>query len=113
MTPEQLHILQHSLGLDEYGRGTKYRNRFVCDPNTEMEELVAMGLMRCRGLLSFADGMHCYYVTPAGEAAIAAESPKPPKVSRGRQRYLRWLEVADCYPDMNFGDWLKLPKETP
>src|SRR6478609_3022343 len=29
MDCKQLHILQHSLGLDEHGRGTMYRSHFV------------------------------------------------------------------------------------
>lgn len=29
MKASLLNILQHSLGLDEYGRGTPYRNHFV------------------------------------------------------------------------------------
>ncbi|CAB3850463.1 hypothetical protein LMG26846_01966 [Achromobacter insuavis] len=28
-------------------------------------------------------------------------------ITRGQRRYLHWLEVADCFPDWKFGDWLK------
>jgi hypothetical protein len=34
VTDQELHILQHSLGLDRYGKGHTYRNRFVTDENT-------------------------------------------------------------------------------
>ena len=29
MTPEQLHILQHALGVDKFGLGEQYRNHYV------------------------------------------------------------------------------------
>ena len=52
MTPEQLHILQHSLGLDEYGRGTMYRNHFVTGEGSldhpHCVALVEAGLMNQR-----------------------------------------------------------------
>lgn len=108
MTTTQLHVLQHSLGLDEHGRGRSYRNAFVTDPDggdgAECTALCAMGLMHDHGARQIAGGMHCFSVTDAGRAAVVAESPPPPKVSRGRERYLAWLR-ADC--DMKFGDWLK------
>lgn len=25
----------------------------------------------------------------------------------GQRRYRKWIEVADCFPDWKFGDWLK------
>jgi hypothetical protein len=50
MNPKLLHILQHSLGLDEYGRGTFYRNRFVTGEGSTDHplcmELVALGYMK-------------------------------------------------------------------
>lgn len=42
-----LHILQHSLGLDQYGRGRQYRNHFATTPESSdgsrIAELVALG----------------------------------------------------------------------
>ncbi len=111
MTPQQLHVLQHSMGLDEYGRGSKYRNRYVCDPQPLLESLVALGFMYDNGALQIADGMHVYCVTPAGEDAIERESPKAPKapkVSRSRQRYLDFLS-ADT--GETFIEWLRRRKE--
>lgn len=35
MSPAQLHILQHALGLDSYGQGTFYRNRYVLGPGCD------------------------------------------------------------------------------
>jgi len=111
MTKEQLHILQHSLGLDQYGRGKEYRNRYVvgpdCDSFTACQELVSMGMMQDRGAQPICGGMHCFMVTDWGRMKMHEESPEPPKVSRGRQRYLKWLEVGDAFGDWKFGDWLK------
>jgi len=104
MTPEQLHILQHSLGLDQYSQGSMYRNRYVCDPNPEICALVNLGWMGDNGSIEMFGGMHCYYVTDEGKAAMFAATPKPPKISRSRERYLRFLR-ADS--GMNFGEWLK------
>lgn len=108
MNAEQLHILQHSLGCDQYGKGTRYRNRFVTDPKSHdgiiCEELVQRGLMVDHGPQALADGMHCYSVTRSGESEMIAASPKPPKLSRSAKRYRKWLK-ADC--GMKFGEWLK------
>lgn len=107
-----LQIMQHALGLDEHGRPIHRtpgysRNYFACDPDPDLESLVALGLMTDRGAREFAGGMHFYVVTDAGKAAVLRESPPPPRVSRSRQRYLKWLTVADYYPDWRFGDWIR------
>jgi hypothetical protein len=44
MSPKLLHILQHSLGLNEYGRGTFYRNRFVTGEGS-IDRLLCMELV--------------------------------------------------------------------
>lgn len=49
MTQDQLHILQHSLGADQYGRRERYgdRNHFCAGGKDEdiCKELVALGYM--------------------------------------------------------------------
>lgn len=105
LTKEQLHILQHSLGVDEYGRGDMYRNRYVCDPNAEMDALVALGMMMDRGGQPIAGGMHCYQVTDAGKIAMRRESPRPPKLTRSQLRYRAFLN-ADI--GCTFFEYLKL-----
>lgn len=108
LTAAQLAILQHALGLDEHGmpRPGVSRNSYVADPDADLARLVALGLMDDRGAWSIADGMHAYVVTDAGRVAVREQSPRPPKVSRSRERYQRWLEVADCF-DFGFGEWLR------
>lgn len=111
MTPEQLHILQHSLGLDGHGRGNSYRNHYAaapgCDGWDDLQRLCERGLMKDRGKISAWGDLHCFMVTRAGRSAVARLSPPPPKVKPGRQRWLDWLRVADAYYPMKFGEWIK------
>lgn len=101
MEPKLLHILQHSLGLDEYGRGTRYRNHFCTGPGSKdfamCQELAEQGLMVAHGPRKIMGGDHLFAVTTAGDDAVREHSPKPPKLSRSQRRYLAYLEVADCY----------------
>lgn len=75
MSPEQLHVLQHSLGVDRFGLGNQYRNRFVTDlkgPDGRLcLSLCKLGLMMDCGPQRLCGGMHCFVVTEAGKAAMA------------------------------------------
>lgn len=111
LTPNQLHILQHAHGLDQYGQGRDYRNHY-CDragsPDyPDLLELVTAGLMINHGSISLSGGDSVFTVTSEGRKAIREQSPKPPKISRSRARYLQWLK-EDC--SHTFGEWLKLQK---
>lgn len=105
MTPEQLHILQHALGVDEYGQGKQYRNHFCAggDDIVVCQQLVAMGYMETfeRDYLPYYNCM----ATEAGKAAMAEESPKPPKLTRSQKRYRAFL---DHDSGIRFGEWLKV-----
>lgn len=103
-----LSILQHALGRDQYGHGTDYRNHYCAGGNdiALCREAVSLGLMVEHAPRAISGGDPIFTVTDKGKAYIAEHSPKPPKVSRGKARYLRWLEVSDAY-DISFGDWLK------
>jgi hypothetical protein len=99
LTPTQLHILQHALGVDQYGQGQQYRSHFVTGPGSkdydDCEALVTAGMMTVRrdymgkGML----GNHCYHVTQKGSTAVAMESPPPPKIPKARRRYLAWANL--------------------
>lgn len=108
MTPEQLHILQHSLGLDEYGRGTMYRNHFVTGEGSldhpHCVALVEAGLMNQRVDHPLAGGDDLFTVTDAGKRAAVESSPAPPKLSKSKQRYRDFLAYDS---DMSFGDYIK------
>lgn len=106
---ERLHILQHSLGVDQFGQGNQYRNRFVTgagsDDYDDCMELVVAGLMVRRDGASLPfGGMDLFHVTDAGKAFVAEHSPKPPKLTASAKRYRAYLD-ADC--GLSFGEWLK------
>jgi hypothetical protein len=106
MDNELLHILQHSLGLDQYGQGNQYRNHF-CAGGKDVErcrELVAMGYMREFSPSFLTGDAPGFIVTPSGIDAVALHSPKPPKLSRGKRRYRAYLH-SEC--GESFGEWLK------
>lgn len=116
-TPSQLEILQHALGLDQFGQPPKgrkpcddddfpncYRNRFVTDPESpngqECEALIRLGWMaKPSRQPNFIGGMTNYFVTQAGFDLVKSASPQPPKLSRSKQRYLEFLDVADLFKD--------------
>lgn len=107
LTPELLQILQHALGVDQYGRGQRYRNHFCAGGKdvANCAELVALGYMR-----SFQRSYLPYFnctVTDDGVKVMLRESPSPPKLTRSQLRYRKWLDVADAY-NCTFGEWLKM-----
>ena len=108
MNARQLEILQHALGVDQYGQGHMSRNHFCAGAADEetCRELVAMGYMG-----TFERSYLPYYsctVTRAGRVAMLAESPAPPKLTRGQLRYRRFLE-ADT--GRSFIEWLRDQQE--
>lgn len=108
---DALHILQHSLGVDQYGQGEQYRNRFVTgEGSTDHPTCMALvdaGLMtRHDGSSLPFGGMDLFYVTDAGKAFVAQNSPEPPKLTRSQQRYRRYL---DADSSASFGEWLRSP----
>jgi hypothetical protein len=115
-----LHILQHALGLDDYGRDDRgripanvdepYRNRYViserCDSWALCMEHVEAGRMSKHGpsaMFGGADG-YCFCVTEAGLVHVRERSPTPPKRTRSQKRYDRYL---DADSGLSFGEWLK------
>ena len=62
-----MHILQHSLGVDQYGQGEQYRNSFVADLDREdgklCSKLVNSGFMKDFGPQKNAGGMNFFKVT--------------------------------------------------
>jgi hypothetical protein len=107
MQAEHLHILQHSLGLDQYGRGSFYRNHFVTgegsDDHPGCMALVAEGLMTRHAGSALTGEMDLFRVTEAGRAAVVEHSLAPPKLTAGQRRYRQWLNLDGA---MSFGQWL-------
>lgn len=105
-----IEILQHSLGLDQYGRGTHYRNHFVTSPQTPdwpiCEEAREKGLMVRHEPKDIFGGStsYCFCVTDAGKRFVRENGPVAPKLTRGQKRYREFL---DCDGGETFGEWLK------
>jgi len=104
----QLHILQHALGVDQYGQGDQYRSHFVTSAGSvdhpDCMALFEAGLMKRRANVEMYGGMDAFFVTDEGRAFVAANSPPPPKLTRGQRRYQAWLD-ADC--NLSFIDYCR------
>lgn len=109
MDAKQLHILQHSLGLDQYGRGTFYRNHFVTGEGSkdhaDCMALVNAGFMTVRSGNALSGGDDVFRVTDAGKVAVAEHSPTPPKLTRGQQNYRDWLHYDSS---LSFIEYVKM-----
>ena len=117
MEKELLHILQHSLGVDQYGQGDQYRNHFATSPGSDdfpkCQKLTEKGFMKDLGARELWGDMHCFIVTPSGVDAVALESPQPPKIPRGKARYQRFLEYGDMFDSfIEFCRWDAQPERS-
>jgi hypothetical protein len=113
--PRHLEILQHALGVDQYGRRPRNshpdgRNHFCAGVADEPDcrELVDLGLMVQHATTKWLPYFNCS-VTDAGRKAMLDASPAPPKVSAGRKRYLEYLDFADA-SECTFREWLDIRK---
>lgn len=112
LSKEQLQVLQHSIGADQYGRRERHgeRNFFGTDKDGNdgivCESLVALGLMESLGYRELYQET-VYRVTGRGIDAVAKFSPSPPKLTRGQQRYLDYIREESS---LSFGEWLKCLK---
>jgi hypothetical protein len=79
LTKAELHILQHSLGVDQYGQGEQYRNHFVTGEGSidhpHCLALVSRGLMTVRRGNALTGDMDLFHVTDLGKAVMAEASP--------------------------------------
>lgn len=73
MSPEQLQILRHSLGLDQAGNGHAYRNHYVTGEGSTDHpvcmELVEGGFMEKRRPSELTGGDDLFILTAFGKAA--------------------------------------------
>jgi hypothetical protein len=109
MTKEQLHILQHALGVNEFGLGARYRNHYVGGAD-DCRPLVDIGYMiECKPR-SISGGDVWFIVTEEGIKAMLDESPKPPKLTQSQKRYREFLNASEAF-NCTFREWLKMRKE--
>lgn len=107
---EDLDILQHALGLDQYGQGRQYRNHFVaCEGDEYYQRCMSMveaGLMVRHGPSPLYGGSshYCFVVTDDGKKLVREHSPPPPKLTRSQKRYRAYL---DADTSVTFGEWLR------
>lgn len=108
-----LHVLQHSLGRDQYGKNPNgradYRNHYCASEGhhsfAACRKAVELGLMREHPPSAISGGDNVFTVTDAGKEFVAANSPPEPKRTRGQEVYRRYL-AADC--GMTFDEWLRV-----
>ena len=114
LTNAELHILQHSLGVDQYGQGEQYRNYFVTGEGSidhpHCLALVSRALMTVRRGNALTGDMDLFHVTDLGKAVMADASPAAPKLTAGQKRYRQWL---DADGDLPFIDYCRRKPETP
>ena len=107
--PELLHILRHSIGLDDNGQGHDYRNHFATDPEGQdgqmCQELCAAGWMKDCGAQSMWGGVHCYCVTDHGRDVVRFHKPTEKILTPSQRRYQDFLDAESGLP---FGEWLKM-----
>lgn len=93
ITEKQLHILRHSLGLDEKGHGREYRNYYCtgksADCFADIKDLEKRGLMFF--IHTINEGRNEYWgVTKEGRTA-ALKDVAYPKLTRSQKRYKEFL----------------------
>ena len=108
-----LHILQHALGVDQFGQGEQYRNHFVTGDGSVDHPFcmaaVVRGLMVRRPGSPLTGGDDLFLVTEAGRQWMAQNSPPAPKLTRSQRRYRNWIDsgAADC--GVPFGEFIRRP----
>lgn len=101
----QIEILQHALGVGEYGDKASTRNHFVTGEGSadfkDCQALVAQGFMAVRSMAKeLTGGDTCFVVTEEGRAhMLANRKPRPPapKLTKSQERYSRFLEYGDGF----------------
>jgi len=107
----ELHILQHSLGVGDYGDKPSHRNHFVTgEGGSDYKICIALadkGLMKIRPMnKALTGGDDCFVVTPKGIDYVAFNSPmRPPepKMTRSQKNYQDFLR-SEC--NESFAEWM-------
>lgn len=115
----QLAILQHSLGLNEFGEGSFFRNHFVVGPYGSDREnikcLVNQSFMEKSPVLGalIGEDSECFHVTALGIDFVKKKSPTRARKTKSQQRGARWREYGDCFDSFrDFLKWDSLPERS-
>jgi hypothetical protein len=115
--------IDHALGRPAEPLSCTYRDHYAVDAGSQSDLELADNPYWQPGA---SDGrLQFYHVTEAGRCALAQylrKSRRPPRAfavtvagltstvwaeTRSKARYDHWLDVADCFPDWRFGDFLR------
>lgn len=114
LTDDQLHTLRHMLGIntpnDRMPR--PYRNYAAVNPgDAEFAELERLGAVECYRRAGTVSGFEYDYFrcTEAGELA-ARRSHRKIRRTKSQRVYAKYLDISDVFPDLTFGEFLKLPE---
>ena len=109
LSVEQLRVLRHMLGINDPSMDVPkpYRDYYCANPGdptmVELERIGAVRLYDTRGDYAW------YTCTPEGRAAGIA-SHKTIRYSPAKRRYIRFLDLRDCCPDLSFRQFLTDPR---
>lgn len=109
LNSEQLRVLRHMLGIDrpEMDVPKPYRDYYCTTPgDPTMAKLLRVSAVR---LYATRGDMEWYTCTPEGRAAGIA-SHKAIRYSPAKRRYIRFLDIRDCMPDLTFREFLTNPR---
>jgi hypothetical protein len=108
LTPKQIHILQHSLGISK-PHDKPYRNFYAVysdsDGIRDLELLVEKGLMINSGSSPVNSDMVYYQVSDAGRKVAFDQLPKDTR-TRAQKRYEKYLDIRDVWSDLTFKEFL-------
>lgn len=105
LTEQQEDNLRHMLGINrpEQRAPQAYRDYAAVNPgDVEWVELERLGMVE---RYSSHGSYHWYRTTPAGRAAAFASHRKI-RFSRSTRRYLKFLDLGDCFPGLTFREFL-------
>ena len=110
LTNNQLYTLRHMLGINTPNDRVPrpYRNYAAVTPEDpeyiELKRLGAVERYVCQGSAEY----HWYRCTEAGKLA-AMRSHRKIRRTKSQRRYVKFLDVSDCYQDLTFREFLTHP----
>jgi hypothetical protein len=109
LNEHQLRTLRHMLGINthEAERPKPWRNYYCANPGEkEMVELARLGAIE---IYDTRGGYEWWRCTDVGRATAIA-SHKTIRHSPAKRRYIRFLNLRECYPDLTFRQFLTDPQ---